>query len=239
MMKHFAIICALLFFTFEIAHARLGAGRGRRSPREAAETNRPGTEARETRPEEVTGWRGVPKAPTAGPRPRSSSLDSRSNPNSYQNSQSTNNISRSTLERLRINEGRIENIDYLLNREQQRQFRDSILSLDRYVNQNTANLSNRQVELVEKLTEAVQLNPTHGFLRQTISMLEAGQITSSNEVYNITIVLNEARSFMNRTDTGNMDSLSRQLLRQDHTNALNRALFRNGYARDTRRGWCI
>ena len=233
MIKHFAIIfCALLFFTFEVAHAR---SRGRSKPKNP-ETERLET-ARDTRPEDARPR--IPQGETAGPRPRNSALSPDSHLNSYQNSRSTNEISRSTLGRLRINEDRFENIDYLLNREQQRQFRDSISSLDRYVNQGTDYLTNRQVELVEKLTEAVLLNPTHSFLRQTISMLEAGQITSSNQMHNITIILNEATSFMHRQDTVSMDSLSRQLLRNDHTNALNRALFKNGYTRDIRRGWCI
>ena len=134
-------------------------------------------------------------------------------------------IPRLALERLEISERRLRRAESPLNREQSRSFRRSILSLDRYVDQNTNRLNNRQAELVERLTEAVLLSPTHSFIKQAIRMLEAGEITSSEQVSGIITVLGEAKSFMRR--------------RADYANAISRALFRNGYSRQQNRGWCI
>ena len=207
--KYFAFIF-VLFFTFDTLYAQLVSVRPRPKPRPS--------EVKTEKSKSPTDR--VPQYPTNIARPQN--LDFLPNQNSQRPILEIPNL---TLERLEISEGGIRQAELPLNREQRRQFRRAILSLARYVDQNTTRLNNKQAELVEKLTEAVLLNPTHNFIRQAIRMLEAGQITSPEQVSGIITVLGEAKSFMRRTN--------------NHTNSLNRALFRNGYSRQQNRGWCI
>ncbi len=198
-----AIMIACAIFISETSQAKRGRGISRtevrsrtidpRSTEGAAEPIRPGT-----------------RQP----------LDSSNRANNNPRPSSLPEIVQSRIyERWGANERTIRDIHRSLNSEDWGHFRLSIISLERYIRQNTirqdtTRSNNSEIELAEKLQEALLLSPTHSFIRQTIRMLTVNQIASS-DISSAIEVLNSAKSFISTEGS--------------HTNAMYRALFRNWY----------
>lgn len=210
----FILTFTLLFLTVEISQAQQGRVI-RPRPQEALETR-----TRINAPRKTSR---VPQRPTDIQRSEIDSLDSNNLPDLFQPNRSSkaSHISEN-LRRLGLQES-YSRIEPSLNHTQRGRLERSISLLAEY-SQNTRP-SNKQAELVEKLGQAVLLSPTHSFIGHVIRTLTAGQITSPNKISGIITVLNEARSFTTRTTP--------------HKDAIDRALFRNGYSKDKNGAWCI